>query len=58
MTMTGKTGGQSGKGVAVTFNNLTYIVPVKKDKCALGVGHSSRALSRNYDDFVGGVKYE
>lgn len=28
--MTGKTGGQGGKGVAVSFNKLTYTVPVKK----------------------------
>ena len=35
--MTGKAGGQSGKGVAVTFKDLTYTVPVKKDKWAMGV---------------------
>lgn len=30
--MTGKTGPQGGgKGVAVTFNKLTYTVPIKKD---------------------------
>eukprot|EP00438_Fugacium_kawagutii_P019624 Skav232797 [mRNA] locus=scaffold614:305573:308173:+ [translate_table: standard] len=30
--MTGTSGGQTGKGVAVTFSKLTYTVPVKKDR--------------------------